>query len=171
MQGKANLLGHSIHPMLVAFPLGLLSLVPVFDVVHLSSPKGPWHDVAFWMLTCGLVGALLAAVPGFIDWLSIPRGTRAYRVGLIHMGVNLSAVTLFAISWVLRFERGASAVGAREFLLGLAGFAIMIVGGWFGGELVQRLGMAVHDDASLNASSSLDAERLKLRHPSEPQLT
>src|SRR5207248_115009 len=102
MQSKVKLLGHGVHPMLIVFPLGLLGVAPAFDAVHLATHRPLWAEIAFWMITCGLVGGLLAAVPGFIDWLGIPARTRARRVGLTHMLVNVSALALFGVSWVAR---------------------------------------------------------------------
>ena len=99
MQGKATALGHAIHPMLVHFPIALLSLVPAFDIVQLVS-RDPFWRFSFWLLSCGLVGGLLAALPGFIDWLAIPTSSRAHRVGLAHMGVTGGAVVAFGISWI-----------------------------------------------------------------------
>jgi uncharacterized membrane protein len=70
MSHGANLLGHPIHQMLIVFPLGLLSTSLVFDVIHLVTGSGRWADVAFWMIVAGVVGGLLAAVFGLIDWLT-----------------------------------------------------------------------------------------------------
>jgi uncharacterized membrane protein len=166
MQGKAKLLGHSLHPMLVAFPIGLLSLVWVFDIVHLSSGDGLWAQIAFYLLTCGLAGGVLAAVTGFIDWLSIPANTRAYRVGLTHLAVNLLAVAFFVLSWIFRLHVGVEELRAIPFVLSLIGFCTMLAGAWLGGELVEQHGMGVRRDANLNAPSSLDEERL-IRRPAQ----
>ena len=163
MQGKAKILGHSIHPMLVGFPIALLSLVWVFDVIHLSTGDALWGLLAFWLLTCGLAGGLLAALTGFIDWLSIPSNTRAYRVGLAHLGVNVSAVGLFVVSWFLRLHEGIQFTRIAPLALSVIGFATLLVGGWLGGELVEQHGLSVRPGADLNAPSSLGAERLARR--------
>jgi uncharacterized membrane protein len=167
MRGKVHLLGHSVHPMLIVFPLGLLGVVPIFDIVRYATRDDGFGQVSFWLLSAGIVGALVAAVPGFLDWLTIPSKTRAYRIGLTHMVVNLCAVALFVLSWILRF-RAVGQLSASAFVLSLVGVALAVVGGWFGGELVERLGMTVYEDANLNASSSLDAGRF-ISRPSEPR--
>jgi uncharacterized membrane protein len=64
MESRAKLLGHPIHPMLIPFPLGLLPTALVFDIIALSTDNARWADVSFWMITAGIIGALLAAVFG-----------------------------------------------------------------------------------------------------------
>lgn len=87
--------------MLVVFPLGLFSTAVVVDVVHLIRGGPIWSIVAFWMIGAGIVGGLCAAVFGTIDWLGIPRGTRAHRLGLLHGLENVCVVGLFIVSWFL----------------------------------------------------------------------
>src|SRR6185295_12244994 len=85
MSTPASVGRHPIHPILVALPIGLW----IFSVVADSFNKigwGPavWKDVACYTLAGGIVGALLAAIPGFIDFLSITEA-RARRTGIAHM--------------------------------------------------------------------------------------
>src|SRR5215212_10043063 len=82
MESKAKVMGHPVHPILVPFPLGLLTTSVVFDVVHLLAGGAKWAEISFWMIAAGVIGGLLAAVFGLIDWLAIPSGTReGGRVG------------------------------------------------------------------------------------------
>jgi uncharacterized membrane protein len=154
MESRVKLLGHPIHPMLIPFPLGLLPTAFAFDVVHLLTNDPRFAQVAFWMIAAGILGGLLAAVFGLIDWLAVPSGTRARRVGLLHGLGNVAVVALFAASWLLRRPDPAAAPTAALALaavgLGLAG-----VTGWLGGELVDRLGVGVDEGAHLDAPSSL----------------
>jgi uncharacterized membrane protein len=154
MESKAKLLGHPIHQMLIVFPLGLLVTAVIFDIIYLVNDNGAWSDRAYYMIAAGIVGGLLAAVFGLIDWLGIPGGTRAKSIGLLHGVGNVVVVALFAISWLLR--RGDTAdPGALALALSFIGVAIGAVTGWLGGELVDRLGVGVYPNAHLNASSSL----------------
>jgi uncharacterized membrane protein len=148
--------------MLVVFPLGLLTVAPIFDIVHFSTGNAVFADVTFWMLSAGLIGGLVAAVAGFIDFLGIPRKTRAYRVGLTHLFIMLCAVALYVLSWITRF-RNPEGAGVGAFVLAVLGVGVIVVGGWFGGELVQRLGVGVYEDAHLDSPSSFDTERLVRR--------
>jgi uncharacterized membrane protein len=101
-------MGHPIHPILIPFPLGLLSTSSVFDVVHLLTGNGKWSQISFWMIAAGIIGGLAAAVFGLIDWLAIPSGTRAKAVGMWHGATNVVMVTLFIASWMLRAIRESS---------------------------------------------------------------
>jgi len=82
MESKIKLLGHAIHPMLIVFPLGLLSIAVLFDVAHMLTGDDVFSKVAFWNIAAGVVGGLAAALFGFLDWFSIPAGTRARKLGL-----------------------------------------------------------------------------------------
>src|SRR3954464_2778991 len=154
MESKAKLLGHPIHPMLIVFPLGLLATAVIFDVITLAGRNGAWAGMAFYLIAAGVIGGLLAAVFGLIDWLAIPSGTRAKAIGLWHGVGNVVVVALFAASWFLR--RGTpDAPGTLALILSFAGVVLALVTGWLGGELVDRLGVGVDDGAHLNAPSSL----------------
>ena len=154
MESRAKLFGHALHPMLIVFPLGLLSTAVVFDVVWLITGEARWYEIAYYLIAAGVVGGLAAALAGWIDWAAIPSRTRAKRIGLVHGVGNVIVVGLFALSWLLRrAEPGpppTEAVVASVIGLGLA-----LVAGWLGGELVERLGVGVADGAHLDAPSSL----------------
>jgi len=77
MESRAKLLGHSVHQMLIVFPLGLLATAVAFDIVGLSKSDSSWFGISFWMIAAGIIGGLLAAAFGLIDWWAIPSGTRA----------------------------------------------------------------------------------------------
>ena len=154
MESRVKLFGHPVHPIFVVFPLGILGGSVIFDVVYLITKTGRWADITFWMIAAGAVGGLLAAVFGLIDWLAIPPGTRAKRVGLLHGTGNAVVVALFAASWSLRRAEPLDPPLLAH-VLSFAGFGFMGVTGWLGGELVFRLGVAVDDKANLNAPSSL----------------
>ena len=157
MESRAKLFGHpihSIHPILIPFPLGLLATSVVFDVVYLLTGNGRWSGISFWMIAAGVIGGLAAAVFGLIDWLAIPSGTRAKSVGLWHGGVNVVAVALFSVGWLLR-ANAPGAPGSVPIILSFVGVGLASLGGYLGGELVVRLGVGVAEGAHLNAPSSL----------------
>ena len=154
MESRAKLFGHPIHPMLIPFPLGLLATSVVFDVVYLLTDDGKWSEISFWMIAAGVIGGLTAAVFGLIDWLAIPSGTRAKSVGLWHGSVNVVVVALFSVSWLLRLD-APSEPRIAPIVLSFVGVGLASLGGWLGGELVDRLGVGVAEGAHLNAPSSL----------------
>jgi uncharacterized membrane protein len=157
MESKAKLAGHPIHPMLVVFPLGLLVSSLIFDIIYFAGYRQhpAFSTISFWNIGFGIIGGLLSAVFGLIDWLGIPKNTRAKRIGLYHGGGNVIVVALFVISWALRASEPDYAVTSGAFVISLIGIAFAVVTGWLGGELVDRLGVGVYDHANLDAPSSL----------------
>jgi uncharacterized membrane protein len=154
MQAKARSLGHPIHPMLIVFPLGLLPVAAIFDIIYLYTQNGHWADVSYWIIAAGVIGGLIAAVFGLIDWLGIPTGTRAKSIGLVHGLTNVVVVALFIVSWLLRRPNPA-APDLLPIVLGFVGVALSFLSGWLGGELVYRLNIAVDEGAHPNAPNSL----------------
>ncbi|MBV9216449.1 MAG: DUF2231 domain-containing protein [Acidobacteria bacterium] len=152
-----KIFGHSVHPILIVFPLGLLATGTIFDVIYLATHQPLFATVAFWMITAGLIGGLLAAVFGFVDWMGIPSGTRAKSVGMYHGLANLLVVILYGASWFLRYNDPARPELAAS-VLTIIGAGVALVGGWLGGELVERLGIAVHEGANVDAPSSLSTD-------------
>jgi uncharacterized membrane protein len=153
MESRARLLGHPIHQMLIVFPLGLLATAVAFDVIGLVR-DGIWNTMAFYMIAAGVLTGLVAAVFGLIDYLAIPRGTRARYIGTLHGVGNVVVVALFAASWLLR-RPAPSDPPAEALIFSFLGVLIATATGWLGGELVDRLAVGVDDGAHLNSPSSL----------------
>jgi uncharacterized membrane protein len=126
----------------------------VFDLIARFTDRPHLHTAAFSMIAAGVVTGLLAAVFGLIDFLGIPHGTRAKRIGTLHGLGNVIVVALFATSWVVRRGHPADP-GMLAILLSVAGAALSGLTGWLGGELVGRLGVGIDDGANLDAPSSL----------------
>jgi uncharacterized membrane protein len=155
MESKVKVLGHPVHQMLIVFPLGLLATAVVFDILELITDETDFSIAAGYAMAAGVVGGLVAAVFGLLDWLAIPTNTRARRVGMWHGIGNVVVVTLFAVSWLLRAAADNWDPNAAALVLGFVGLAVAGVTGWLGGELVDRLGVGVHEGADVNAPSSL----------------
>ena len=158
MESRAKLLGHPIHTTLIVFPLGLLGMAVIFDLLSLAVGQGYWAEIALWMMIAGVVSGLIAAPFGLIDWLAIPAGTRAKRIGALHGIGNVIVVLLFAISAWMRWGVPQSP-SALAVTLSLVGLLLALVTGWLGGELVDRLGVGVDDGAHVDAPSSLRTRR------------
>lgn len=159
MRARARLFGHPIHQMLIVFPLGLLATSLFFDIAHFSSGNPQWAIISYWLIAVGILTALIAAVFGFIDWLAIPRATRAKRIGALHGIGNVIVVALFAGSWLLRQDNPGLPETAA-IVLSVAAVLLALVTGWLGGELVDRLGVGVDEGAHLNAPSSLRTDHV-----------
>jgi uncharacterized membrane protein len=158
MEAKARLFGHPIHQMLIVFPLGLLATAFFFDVAFLILHREELAIVSDWMIFAGVIGGLVAAIFGLIDWLGIPRRTRAKRIGLWHGTGNVLVVGLFAASWFLRRPNPAEPV-LIAVILSAMGVGIALITGWLGGELVDRHGVGVFEGAHVDAPSSLTGRR------------
>ncbi|HXC53003.1 MAG TPA: DUF2231 domain-containing protein [Candidatus Limnocylindrales bacterium] len=159
MESRAKLLGHPIHPMLIPFPLGLLATAVIFDIVYLVMHAPAIATSAYYIIAAGIIGGLLAAPFGLMDWLAIPAKTRAKSIGLAHGLGNVVVLAAFAASWWLRRKAATAAVpfdpSSLALVFSFAGFALAGVTGWLGGELVDRLGVGVDDGAHLDAPNSL----------------
>ena len=154
MESKVKFAGHPVHPMLVAFPLGLLGTAAIFDIIYLVSDNTHWAVAAYYMIGAGVIGGLVAALFGWLDWVAIPAGTRAKRIGLWHGIGNMVVVVLFVLSWLLRGDNPAEPpTGA--IVAGLSGVGLTLLTAWLGGELVYRLAVGVDGGAHLDSPSSL----------------
>ena len=165
VESRARALGHPLHPILVVFPLGLFSTATIFDALHRlrgQDPKLAEHADA--MIASGLIGGAAAAIPGLIDWVAIPKQTRARSVGAIHGLGNAAVLGLFGASWLLR-RKAPHRPGTAAITLSLLGTGLAMYTGWLGGELVHRLGVSIDEGADLNAPNSLVA------HPDGPGIT
>ena len=164
MESSAKAAGHPIHQQLVVFPLGLLATAVVFDILGLITDAAGFATASFYMIAAGVLSGLLAAVFGAIDFLAVPVGTRARRVGALHGGGNVVVVVLFAVSWLLRTDEPGHSPGTLALVLALVGALLATVTGWLGGELVDRLGIGVAPDAGPDTPASFETG-IRLRRP------
>lgn len=141
MASQASILKHPIHPMLVALPIGLWIFSLVSDVIYVMKwGSFVWNDVAFYTMAGGLVGALIAAVPGLVDLVAMPAG-KSKTIGIWHMVINLTVVVLYAANLWLRFT--SVTVSSLPMALSVVGVVLLGVSGWLGAEMVYVHGVAV----------------------------
>jgi uncharacterized membrane protein len=158
-----RLFGHPVHPMLVAFPIALLGITPVWDVI---AWRGLMADAAAAGYLCELAGLALgglAVVPGVVDLIKIPQAEMsASKAALIHAGLALTMMSLFGIAFALRGVR-AAAPDLTVIALEAAGAACLAVTGWFGGHLVfhHRLGVEAGAQGAGAAIGAEGAHRAK----------
>jgi uncharacterized membrane protein len=140
MRTPASIAGHPIHPMLIPLPIGLWIFSFVCDIcARFAADPATWQTVALYTMIGGIIGALLAAVFGFVDLMSLPQG-RIRSTGMKHMAINLTVVVLFVINAWLRLSERASGAG---FWLSLLAILLLVVSGWLGGKMVYTQGVAV----------------------------
>jgi uncharacterized membrane protein len=154
MTSRAKALGHPIHPMLIPFPVGLLTTAVVFDIVYLITDRPGFAVAAGYMIGAGIIGGLLAAPFGWIDWFKIPADTRAKSIGLIHGLANIVVVVLFAVSWLLRSGTDWEPT-MWALVCSFVAVVVAAVAAWMGGELVDRLAIGIDEGAHPDAPSSL----------------
>jgi uncharacterized membrane protein len=146
MASPASIGKHPIHPMIIVFPIALWIFSLVADVVYLWRGNPVWKNyISFYALLGGILGAAVAAVPGFIDWLSITdRPTKKFADW--HARLNVIALLVFIGDFYLRTASGSQWVsGSLTVPLLLSVFGIILIGisGWLGGEMVYVHGVAV----------------------------
>lgn len=154
MEARAKLMGHPIHQMLIVFPVGLLGMSVIFDLVYFATNEQIFEVVAYWMMVSGIVGGLVAAPFGLADWTKIPKDTRAKRVGAMHGLGNVVVLLLFVGSVLLRGDAMAIP-SAAAYVCSFLGLGLALVTAWLGGELVDQLGIGVREGANADAPSSL----------------
>jgi uncharacterized membrane protein len=144
-KSTARIGGHPIHPMLVPFPIAFFVATLLADIVFWRTGNSGWAVAAMWLLGAGLVGAALAALAGWIDFLSDTR-IRALAHAWLHAIGNVTAVVISLISFYFRYMNGAEA-GAQPtgIWLSLVVVVLLLVTGWLGGELVFRHRVGVAD--------------------------
>ena len=154
MESHSKVGGHPLHPILIAFPLGLLSASLLFDARAKLRLDSTDTKIARALIGAGILSGLVAAIPGIIDWVAVPQGSRAKSIGLWHSGGNFLALALFAWSWKKRRPNETQPDNSAVALSVVAG-ALLGLTGWLGGEMVYRLGIGVDPGANPDAPNSL----------------
>lgn len=146
--------GHPFHPILVTVPIGAWVVSFVFDVASRVAPDPvTFARGSYWLIGVGLLGAAAAALVGFLDLFVIPAGTRAFRVALIHMALNLTVTAAYLANFVLRsnardVDAAADGVAGSLIVLSAVSLTVLAVAGWLGGMLAFRYGVRVADEAT-----------------------
>lgn len=140
MSSKVKILGHPVHPMLIAYPVAFYTATLVCYIVYGSNGNPFWFKVAVVANIAGIVMAAIAAIPGFIDWLSIPSDSRAKKTGLFHMVCNVLALVCFAVTAFIEYpkwndEHPGSGVAV---VFTAIGFILTLTAGFLGWTLVQK---------------------------------
>ena len=140
MRTPASIAKHPIHPMLVTIPIGLWIFSLAADLIRVAASTDPvWPVLAFYTMAGGVIGALLAALPGLIDLLSLPPGPR--KTAVLHMVINLTVVALFVVNLWMRWTSPADL--DVPLWLSVVAVALLGISGWLGGKMVYEHGVAV----------------------------
>lgn len=150
MKTPARIFGHPIHPMIIPFPFALWTFSFIADLLYyFGSHDYVWVNVAFYTLLGGLIGAVLAAIPGLVDYFSI-RDHRISNIAAWHARFNVVALLVFGASFYLRTTGGSEIVNGSltiPVLLSFLGVLLIAVSGWLGGELVYKHRVSVNTES------------------------
>lgn len=155
---RMTIAGHPVHPMLVTIPIGLWIFALISDIVFASTGDAQWQTTAYLTLAGGIVGALLAAIPGLIDLLALHEGAER-KTGVMHMSINLAIVVVQVINFWIRTQADYNPGLALG--LSVVAVAALVVSGWLGGHLVHVLGVTQPHHES---SSAAPGDRLHPRN-------
>ena len=163
MRSKLSIMGHPLHPTLVALPVGLFAWTLVADVVFAASGRThEWYSIALWSGIAAIVTALLAALPGFGDYFTMAVRSDARGIATAHMLLNLAVVALFFVAMLLMRGDGATGGGRQvaTLVLHAVGVGLLSLSGWLGGEMVYRHHLAiVPEDEQIEEAEHVRHER------------
>jgi len=161
MRSNVEVVGHPLHPIIVTIAIGAFVSAFIFDIAALATGAPTWFEMSFWTLLIGVCAGVLSALTGLFDYLTLRMSAGARKQATIHLVLNVTLMTLFIISVALK---GAYAAGGPQyppsgrivstFILDLIGVGLLLVSGWFGGEVVYRHGVAVLEDAAPELGSA-----------------
>lgn len=141
MRTPASIKKHPIHPMLVSIPIGLWLFSLVCDLIGRNSLHPDlWFVLALYTMIAGVLGAIVAAVPGLIDLISL-RDRLHRRIALTHMVLNLVIVAMYVGNLALRISEPTRT--GPPLVLSVLAIVLLLVSGWLGGSLVHVHGVSV----------------------------
>ncbi|TDQ00481.1 DUF2231 domain-containing protein [Labedaea rhizosphaerae] len=138
--------GHPFHPILVTVPIGAWVSSLVFDIgSRIVDDPGFLARGSLWLIAIGVIGALAAAMVGVLDLMAIPTGTRAFRTGLTHMGLNLTVTVAYIVAffWRRATSAGPGPVAIGPLVLSVAALVALAASGYLGGKLAYHYGVRV----------------------------
>jgi uncharacterized membrane protein/nitrite reductase/ring-hydroxylating ferredoxin subunit len=137
MKSKANVKSHPLHPILVNFPIAFFTGTLLFEAIGVATGRGDLNHVAYYLEIGGIGFGLLAAVPGFIDFLyTVPPKSSGKKRAAKHGLLNVTVVILFSIALFMRRQPDTSVY--LLLVLELVGVILLSIAGWLGGTLVYR---------------------------------
>lgn len=156
MRSKAQIKSHPIHPILVSFPIAFFIGTFIFDVLGIIYDYDIFYAVSFYMQISGIIGALLAAIPGAIDYFkTVPPNSSGKKRATKHALLNITNLILFLVSWLLKGDDVSPYI---ILILEIVGIILLAIAGWLGGTLVYRNQIGV-DPRYANAGKWKEEEK------------
>jgi uncharacterized membrane protein len=163
--------GHPFHPILVTVPIGAWVSSLIFDIAsHVVDSPDFLTKGSQWLIAIGLLGAATAAMVGFLDLFAIPSGTRAFRLGLVHMTLNILVTTAYVVNFAWRHasDDQAGSVATGQLLLSLVSLGVLGVSGSLGGKLAFHYGVRVADEVTQAEGFRSSTATRSRSHPKDP---
>jgi uncharacterized membrane protein/nitrite reductase/ring-hydroxylating ferredoxin subunit len=137
MKSRANIKSHPLHPILIAFPIAFFTGTFAFHIIGWLAGKPELLRTAYYLNLAGIGFALLAAIPGFIDFLyTVPPKSSGKKRAAKHGIINVIMLLCFTIAFFYRRNEGSNDIMVA--LLEIIGVSLMVIAGWLGGTLVYR---------------------------------
>jgi uncharacterized membrane protein len=152
-ESKAAIGNHPMHPLLVRVPIGAFSLVLIGDIGHFVTADPFWYRFSVVAINLGVTFALFAAAVGAVDYLGLWLNRRATSIATWHALINVAAVSLYAVSDVIRMSGAGLRSGRRWIAVtaSTAGFLFLGIAGWLGGKLAHEERVGVVDAPVIDA--------------------
>jgi uncharacterized membrane protein len=137
LRSTAQIARHPIHPMLVPIPIVCFIGTLVTDITYYVTADMMWTDVSSWLLIVGLIGGVLAAIAGLIDFLT-NRLIRAQTPAWPHLIGNLLVLVLSFFNALVHTRDAWTSVVPTGLILSIIVVLILPITGWLGWALVYR---------------------------------
>ncbi len=137
---------HPIHPMLVHFPIALLSSSVLCELLALRWRAEDCRIASLYTLVLGLAGALLSLVSGHMAEESVEHSGVPEQILEIHEKLGFATFWIFAGLLGLRAAEWLGWIRERHTLrvgLGIGAVAVLFVASYYGGSLVYEYGAGV----------------------------
>ena len=163
MFSKIKISGHPIHPMLIPFPIAFYTATLIGFIIFSSNGDTFWYRAAVTTNIAGVAMAVLAAVPGMLDFINIPKG-QIKNTGWKHMLCNVAALFIFSVNAIIygmKWGSGQETHIAGPIILSSFGMLFTILAGFFGWEMVQKHHVGIDlkpEQKALEPQNELDAE-------------
>ncbi|HEY9845865.1 MAG TPA: DUF2231 domain-containing protein [Candidatus Caenarcaniphilales bacterium] len=134
--------GHPIHPLIVLFPIAFLVGAAGSDLGYWLTTDPFWARASIWLIGVGLLSSAPAVLTGLSDFFGIER-VRKRTAGWAHLGLNVVAIALSIINYLLRFGDPAKAILPWGLAISIVVATVLGLSGWYGAELIYRHKVAV----------------------------
>ena len=147
----------NLHPLVVHFPIALISLFFLLDLVGTLLSKSDWRRAAGWFLYSGVFFSGLTVAAGLIAADSVPHGGDVHEImeNHEHMGifVLLLATALAGWRWLAKGQINGAA-NTLYHIFSIILFGLLIFTADLGGLMVYGYGVAVEPVMEINKEAA-----------------